>query len=57
MTPSARSIIDATCDAASSGSKSAIQTKGTFKVTFKKKGTVKLACDVHPGMTGSVKVK
>jgi plastocyanin len=37
--------------------KTAIQTKGSYAFTFKKKGTVKLVCDVHPGMTGKIKVK
>lgn len=37
--------------------KTAIQTSGSFKYTFKKKGTVKIVCDVHPGMKGTIKVK
>ncbi|MCW3040313.1 MAG: hypothetical protein JWM31_2218 [Solirubrobacterales bacterium] len=37
--------------------KTKVQTSGTFKYTFKKKGTVKLVCDVHPGMKATVKVE
>lgn len=37
--------------------KSKIQTSGSYKYTFKKKGTVKLVCDVHPGMKATIKVK
>lgn len=37
--------------------KSKIQTSGSYRYTFRKKGTVKLVCDVHPGMKATIKVK
>jgi plastocyanin len=33
------------------------QTKGSFSVTFKNKGTFAYRCTIHPGMTGTVRVK
>lgn len=37
--------------------KSKFQSSGTFAYTFKKKGVVKLVCQVHPGMKATLKVK
>ena len=33
---------------------STLKTSGTFTVTFKKKGTFKYTCTIHPGMKGKV---
>lgn len=32
------------------------QTKGTFSLAFKNKGTFAYKCTIHPGMVGTVKV-
>ena len=36
---------------------SKVQTKGTFKAKVTKKGTYKIICQIHPGMTLKLKVK
>ena len=36
---------------------SKIQKKGSFSVTLRKKGVVRLLCQVHPGMTAKITVK
>jgi plastocyanin len=33
------------------------QTKGSFSVTFKNKGSFSYRCTIHPGMVGTVRVK
>ena len=36
---------------------SKMQTKGTFKAKVTKKGTYRIICQIHPGMTLKLKVK
>ncbi|MBE2317446.1 hypothetical protein DVA67_015795 [Solirubrobacter sp. CPCC 204708] len=44
-------------DVVGSGFKSKVMTKGTFKRTFTKNGTVSYACTLHRGMTGTIRVR
>jgi plastocyanin len=48
---------DVTSDGFSSGSPGGIDNGASFSHTFKKAGTYKYVCSVHPGMEGEVVVK
>jgi plastocyanin len=48
---------DVTSDTFESGSPGGIDGGSTFSHVFKKAGTYKYVCTVHPGMEGTVKVK
>jgi len=48
---------DVTSDTFNSGGPGGIDAGSTFSHVFKKAGTYKYVCTVHPGMEGTVKVK
>jgi plastocyanin len=48
---------DVTSDTFNSGGPGGIDSGSTFSHVFKKAGTYKYVCTVHPGMEGTVKVK
>ena len=48
---------DVTADSFESGSPGGIDGGSTYSHVFKKAGTYKYVCSVHPGMEGTVKVK
>jgi plastocyanin len=48
---------DVTADSFESGSPGGIDGGSTYSHIFKKAGTYKYVCSVHPGMEGTVKVK